>query len=100
MIAVGQISTMDANEVSLIKDRLIDEMDRLRDRDNVDMLFFMITNILQESSDVLFSGSSAEVILEAGFNVSSWDHKSVHLPGVVTRKKQMQPTSTGILQEA
>jgi manganese-dependent inorganic pyrophosphatase len=97
-IAVGQISTMDSNEVELIKDRLAPDMERLRDRDNVDMLFFMITNILQESSDVLFSGSSAEVILETGFNVTSKDHKSVHLPGVVSRKKQMLPTITGSLQ--
>jgi manganese-dependent inorganic pyrophosphatase len=98
VIAVGQISTMDANEVSLIKDRLIDEMDRLRDRDNVDMLFFMITNILQESSDVLFAGSNAEIILETGFNVTSKDHVCVHLPGVVSRKKQMLPTITDALQ--
>ena len=97
-IAVGQISTMDANEVELIKDRLTPEMERLRDRDNVDMLFFMITNILQESSDVLFAGTSAEVILESGFNVTSRDHTSVHLPGVVSRKKQMLPTITGSLQ--
>ena len=99
IIAVGQISTMDANEVELIKERMIPEMDRLREKDNVDLLFFMITNILQESSDVIFSGSSAEVILEAGFNVSSRDHKSVHLPGVVSRKKQMLPTITGSLPD-
>ena len=97
-IAVGQISTMDANEVELIKERLIPEMDRLREKDNVDLMFFMITNILQESSDVLFAGSNAEVILETGFNVTSRDHQSVHLPGVVSRKKQMLPTITDSLQ--
>ncbi len=97
-IAVGQISTMDSNEVELIKDRLLPEMDRLREKDGVDMLFFMITNILQESSNVLFSGSSAEMIMEAGFNVTSKDHQSVYLPGVVSRKKQMLPTISDGLQ--
>ena len=97
-IAVGQISTMDSNEVSLIRDRLAPEMDSLRERDGVDLLFFMITNILQESSEVLFSGAGAEMILENGFNVTSRDRVSVHLPGVVSRKKQMLPTITGTIQ--
>ncbi len=97
-VAVGQISTMDSNEVELIRERLEPEFDELRERENVDMLFFMITNILQESSDVLFSGSKAEIILEAGFNVTSRDHRMVRLPGVVSRKKQMLPTITGTIE--
>ena len=73
-------------------------MDKLREQDDVDLLFFMVTNILKESSDVLFSGTGAEVILEAGFNVTSKDHKSVFLPGVVSRKKQMVPLITESMQ--
>ncbi len=93
-IAVGQISTMDANEVETIKAQVQPEMDKIREQDGVDLLFFMVTNILRESSDVLFSGNGAEVILEAGFNVTSRDHKGVYLPGVVSRKKQMVPIIT------
>ena len=93
-IAVGQISTMDANEIETIKEKVQPEMDKIREQDDVDLLFFMITNILKESSEVLFSGNGAEVILETGFNVTSKDHKSVYLPGVVSRKKQMVPLIT------
>ena len=93
-IAVGQISTMDANEIETIKEKVQPEMDKIREQDDVDLLFFMITNILKESSEVLFSGNGAEVILETGFNVPSKDHKSVYLPGVVSRKKQMVPLIT------
>ena len=35
---------------------------------------------------------------EPGFNVTSKDHVCVHLPGVVSRKKQMLPTITDALQ--
>ena len=98
IVAVGQISTMDSNEAALIRDRLQPEMEDLRERDQTDLMFFMITNILQESSDVLFAGSNAEIILETGFNVTSKDHVCVHLPGVVSRKKQMLPTITDALQ--
>lgn len=98
IVAVGQISTMDSNEAALIRDRLQPEMEDLRERDQTDLMFFMITNILQESSDVLFAGPNAEIILETGFNVTSKDHVCVHLPGVVSRKKQMLPTITDALQ--
>ena len=97
-IAVGQISTMDLNEVETIKEKVQPEMEKLREQDNVDLLFFMVTNILKESSDVLFSGNGAEIILETGFNITSRDHKSVFLPGVVSRKKQMVPVITETMQ--
>ena len=44
------------------------------------------------------AGTQAEVILEAGFNVTSRDHVSVSLPGVVSRKKQMLPTISNTIQ--
>ena len=97
-VSIGQISTMDSNEVEHIKSVMLPELDALRERDQVDMLFFMITNILKESSVVLFSGKTAELVLEAGFSVTSKDHHSVELPGVVSRKKQMLPTISNTIQ--
>ena len=97
VVGIGQISSMDSNEMENIKNSILPEIDKLRERDNVDMLFFMITNIMKESSEVLFSGPKAEVVLESGFSVTSKNHKSVLLSGVVSRKKQMVPTITDIL---
>ena len=97
VIGIGQISSMDSNEMENIKNNILPEIDKLRERDNVDMLFFMITNIMKESSEVLFSGPKAEVVLESGFSVTSKNHKSVLLSGVVSRKKQMVPTITDTL---
>ena len=92
MIGIGQISSMDNNELANIKDVVLAKLDIARQRDGLDMLFFMMTNILKESSEVIFAGANAELILEAGFNTTSKDHASVNLPGVVSRKKQMLPT--------
>ena len=97
VVGIGQISSMDSNEMENIKNSILPEIDKLRERDNVDMLFFMITNIMKESSEVLFSGPKAEVVLESGFSVTSKNHKSVLLSGVVSRKKQMVPTITDML---
>ncbi|MBO4863791.1 MAG: putative manganese-dependent inorganic diphosphatase [Eubacterium sp.] len=92
VVGIGQISSMDSNEMENIKESILPEMDAQREKDGVDLLLLMITNIMKESSEVLFSGSNAEVVLESGFSVTSKNHKSVYLPGVVSRKKQMVPT--------
>ena len=97
VIGIGQISSMDTNELTNIKEAVLPEMENARKTDNIDILMFMLTNILNESSDVLFTGSNAEIIMENGFNATSKDHVSVHLNGVVSRKKQMLPTITNCL---
>ena len=91
-IGIGQISSMDVNELTHIKEATLKTLDNVRKSDGLDMLFFMLTNILKESSEVIFCGENAETVLEYGFNVSSKDHSSVTLSGVVSRKKQMLPT--------
>ncbi|MBO4591533.1 MAG: DHH family phosphoesterase, partial [Eubacterium sp.] len=97
VIAIGQISSMDEKEIGNIKDMVKSELENIQKKDGVDMLFFMVTNIIKESSDVLFIGANAEIILESAFSVSSKDHMTVKLPGVVSRKKQMLPTITNTL---
>ena len=67
IIGIGQISSMDEKEIENIKDRVKPE---------------------------LLTGANAEIIMESGFSVSSKDHMTVRLPGVVSRKKQMLPTLT------
>ena len=99
VIGIGQISSMDSNEMEHIKSIVLSDMDKLRQSDHVDMLFFMITNLMKESSEVLFSGTKAEIVLESGFSVTSKNHKSVYLPGVVSRKKQMVPTITNTIEQ-
>lgn len=98
-IGIGQISSMDNNELSHIKDATLPELENTAKKDGLDMVFFMMTNILKESSEVIFYGQKAEVILEAGFNVTSRNHHSVTLPGVVSRKKQMLPTIINTLNQ-
>ena len=56
------------------------------------ILFFMLTNIINESSDLIFYGENADQIVAEGFDVEV--EKGTHwvrLPGVVSRKKQMVP---------
>lgn len=98
-IGIGQISSMDSNELTNILEAILPELENARKRDNLDIIYFMLTNILKESSDIVFSGSGAEMIIEAGFNATSKDHKSIRLNGVVSRKKQMLPTVLNCLNQ-
>ena len=54
------------------------------------MIFFMLTNILSESTEVLFVGDGAKELLEDAFNIII-DSDTVMLKGVVSRKKQFIP---------
>ena len=72
---------------------------------NVDMMFFMLTNILTESTTLLCEGQGAgQMILEA-FHVESDEAAQkeakqgvVELPKVVSRKKQLIPAIMVALQ--
>ena len=54
----------------------------------VDMLLMMLTNIFEESTELLFVGRDARTIVSHAFNAECGD-ASVVLQGVVSRKKQI-----------
>jgi len=90
-IGIGQINSMSSEELAEIKEKIIPEIKATMQKDGIDMIFFMLTNILKESSEVIFNGQSAGSILENGFSVEVGE-ESVVLNGVVSRKKQLLPT--------
>ena len=62
------------------------------------MVFFMLTNIIQESTELLCCGNGArEQVLEA-FDLSD-DIEEIMLKGVVSRKKQLIPAFVISLQQ-
>ena len=69
------------------------------------MMFFMLTNILTESTDLICTGQGAEQLVANAFHVKDEDVESVSgqtgivkLPGVVSRKKQLAPQIMMALQ--
>ena len=56
-----------------------------------DMLFFMLTNIFKESTELLYYGKNSEELLEKAFKLDEVSGGSINLPGVVSRKKQILP---------
>ena len=97
-IGIGQINSMSADELSEIKERIMPELKTVSEADGLDMLFFMLTNIIDESSEVVFAGAKAQHTLSSAFGVNA-EGNVAYLPGVVSRKKQLLPSIVETIQQ-
>ncbi len=93
---VGQITSMNAEELVEVKERLLPFMEMECGRNGVSQVYFMLTNILEESTELLYYGDDSERMASVAFEVSAKDGHCI-LPGVVSRKKQLIP---GLIEAA
>ena len=97
---VGQITSLDARELKKIHARLSTMLTKAKAEHGLDMIFFMLTNILDESTLVLCSDEEALSVASRCFGVSvTKDGDSVFVDNMVSRKKQFIPKMVGTLQE-
>ena len=87
---VGQISSMSAEELSGIKEVLRPYLEKVATQQRLDMVFFMLTNIIEESSEILSYGKGAREQMMDAFGVQT-DQEELLLKGVISRKKQLIP---------
>ncbi|MDO5408630.1 MAG: putative manganese-dependent inorganic diphosphatase [Eubacteriales bacterium] len=94
---VAQISSLNADELKQLKTRMLPYLKKAHAEHGVDMMFFMLTNILTESTELLCEGAGAENLIINAFHVDVAEENVesrdcvVELPGVVSRKKQLIP---------
>ena len=97
---VGQINSMNSDELQLIKEKLIPFMAQVNA--GVEAVFFMLTDIMTESTEMLFFGKRAKQMIEEALFVRTEDIIDEHsciLRNVVSRKKQVVPAIVGSLQQ-
>ena len=87
---VGQISSMDTDELAVIKERLVPFMVSECGRHGVTRVYFMLTNIIGESTELLYYGDGSEEMAKIAFHMDPVDG-AFDLKGVVSRKKQLIP---------
>ena len=87
---IGQVSCMDGEELAQVKKKIYSYMKEQYASFDVNMLYFMLTNILQHSTELLCVGEGAEELAERAFGRQGRDGV-VKLPKVVSRKKQVVP---------
>ena len=91
---VGQLSSLNGDELEELKVRMLPYMEKAREEHGMDMMFFMLTNILTESTELLCGGQGAKQLITRAFRIEEGPGARAHevsLPGVVSRKKQLIP---------
>ena len=91
----GQLSSMDKTELEQLRPKIAAYMEGAVKEG--EMLFFLLTNILTESSDLVFAGEGAKELVETAFGEP--EENWVHVPGLVSRKKQFVPSVLHVLQQ-
>ena len=101
-VGVGQINSLNAEELKEIGRRLSPMLETFRRSQNVQMVFFMLTDIMKESSILLYHGDGAGELLETAFRegIACADVTGgMELPGMVSRKKQLVPALIQAIQQ-
>ncbi len=88
-VIVSQISVMNPKEILDMEDQLIAVMKENIEREGFDLQLLMATDILEETTYLLYTGSPKTLIGEAFHKDASGN--VVVLPGTMSRKKQVIP---------
>jgi len=96
---VSQVSALSREELDKAGEQLKPFMKQVLGEKKLDMVYVMLTDILEESSNVIFAGHEAGKILAEAFRVENYEEDSVHLEGIISRKKQMIPTLMNAMTE-
>ena len=87
---VGQINSMSSAELSRIEQMLRSYLEKSCREHGLSMMFFMLTNIVEETTQLMYYGESAASLIKEAFGVQP-ENGTVTLPGLVSRKKQLIP---------
>lgn len=95
---VSQISAMSRHELEKVQTRIVPELEKMRVDKKVDMIFVMLTDILNESTYLIYSGDNSASVAAQAFKTTS-DEEGLLLKGVVSRKKQLIPNLINVLTD-
>lgn len=95
---VSQISAMSSQELEKVKKRILPKLSAELGEKRLDMIFVMLTNILEESTFLVFEGEDARRLVEEAF-AGKLEKDGVRLDGVVSRKKQLIPSLMNVITE-
>ncbi|MCI8416202.1 MAG: putative manganese-dependent inorganic diphosphatase [Lachnospiraceae bacterium] len=96
--AVGQINSMNSIELEEIREKLQPYMPVAYKEIGVNMIFFMLTNIVKETTELLCYGPNSNVLVQEAFRLPE-DSDTYLLKGLVSRKKQLIPSLVSALQQ-
>lgn len=91
-VEIAQINTVDLNAIYEQQAEIEAEINNIIEEKNLDLFLFVVTDILNNDSEVLALGNG-QANVATGFNVDLENNRAL-LRGVVSRKKQIVTTLT------
>ena len=88
-MAIGQIVTMDFDELLERKDEIVNKLNDMCEFGKFSVSLLFVTDVIKNGSYLFFNNNSEE-ILEDAYGIKHAD-QGVYLDGMVSRKKQMLP---------
>ena len=96
---VAQGSYMTRKNLLAAEELLKPYLEEARNKQNVEDLYMLLTDVPKEESVVICTGRYAAEVLSDGFETQPAEDGSWTLPGVVSRNKQFIPTMMSAYQE-
>ena len=96
---VAQGSYMTRKNLLAAEDLLQPYLEEARNKQNVEDIYMLLTDVPKEESVVISNGRYASEVLADGFETQPAEDGSFTLPGVVSRKKQFIPALMTAYQE-
>ena len=94
-VGISQVNTMDIEGFMPLKEEMLNYMDQKAKEAGLEMVMLLLTDILNEGSEILVTGAKPEIV-EKAFKITLKD-KGAFLPGVLSRKKQVVPPITNAI---
>nr|WP_320132035.1 putative manganese-dependent inorganic diphosphatase [uncultured Holophaga sp.] len=95
-VAIAQVYTMGDSGLDAVRSALVEYMDQYCAKAGYHLLLLLVTDILSQGSELLFTGEAGDLVAKA-FQVETEDGRA-HLPGVVSRKKQVVPVLAAAME--
>lgn len=96
---VAQISAMSQSELDKVHTRIKPMLPAVMITKKVDIVLVMLTDIMSESTTLVYCGEDAQVLVKEAFSCRTSDDDSVVIAGLVSRKKQLIPALMKTLTE-
>ena len=90
-LGIGQITSMSQKELDEIKARMVPFLEKAYKEHGLEMMIFMLTNIIEESTEMLCYGENSSELVEEAFPPVKVVNNAATVPAVVSRKKQVVP---------
>ncbi|MCF6515039.1 manganese-dependent inorganic pyrophosphatase [Lactobacillus sp. S2-2] len=95
-VTIGQVNVVDLTDITKRANDLKVAMKSDNDKNSSDLFLLIATNVLDSDSKLIVVGEPKESV-EKAFNKSLDENDMMDLPGVVSRKKQVVPPLTDIM---